>query len=84
MSHGSAMSSLRDNVNNTLKKSLEKAHLRWRGTKRDMIFRTSSERRSFFSNAQHRQEVVLGPQVCVLLQLQLEFGSKWSCCAGEQ
>jgi len=65
MSHGSAMSSLRDNVNNTLKRSLEKAHLRWKGTKRDMIFRTSSERRSFFSNAQHRQEVVLGPQVCV-------------------
>lgn len=64
-SHGSAMSSLRDNVNNTLKWSLGKAHLRWKGTKRDMDFRTPGERRSFFSSPQHRQEVFLGPQVCV-------------------
>ncbi|KAH0835892.1 hypothetical protein J3R83DRAFT_9785 [Lanmaoa asiatica] len=61
-SYSSVRSSLRDNVNNTLKRSLEKAHIRWKGTKCDMNFRTPSERRSFFSSPQHRQEVVLGPQ----------------------
>ncbi|KAG9313564.1 hypothetical protein JVU11DRAFT_5891 [Chiua virens] len=61
-SHGSSQSSLRDNVNYTLRRSLERAHLRWRGTKRDMAFRTPGERRSFFSNAQHRRDVVLGPR----------------------
>ena len=42
----------------------------WKGTKRDMNFRTPSERRSFFSSAQHRQEVVLGPQVCAAIFLE--------------
>jgi len=61
-SRGSTISSLRDNVNNTFKWSLGKAHLLWKGSKRDMDFRTAGERRSFFESAQHRQEVVLGPQ----------------------
>lgn len=64
-SHSSAKSSLRDNVNNRLKRSLEKAHMRWKGSRCDMYFRTPGERRSFFGSAQHRQEVVLGPQVCL-------------------
>lgn len=66
-SHYSAKSSLRDNVNYTLRRSLEKAHIRWKGTTHDMDFRTPGERRSFFASAQHRQEVVLGPQVCLFL-----------------
>ncbi|KAF8137326.1 DUF1769-domain-containing protein [Boletus edulis] len=61
-SRASTMSSLRDNVNNTFKWSLGRAHLLWKGAKRDMDFRTAGERRSFFASAQHRQEVVLGPQ----------------------
>ena len=65
-SRNSVRSSLRDNVNNRLKRSLEKAHMRWKGTKHDMDFRTACERRSFFSSAQHRQEVVLGPEVRAL------------------
>jgi hypothetical protein len=55
----STMSYLRNN----LKRSFGKAQIRRKAT-HDMDFRTAAERRSFFANAQHRRDVVLGPQVC--------------------
>lgn len=54
----STMSYLRDN----LKRSFGKAHMRWKGMMHDLDFRTATERRSYFANAQHRRDVVLGPQ----------------------
>ncbi|KIJ61855.1 hypothetical protein HYDPIDRAFT_176829 [Hydnomerulius pinastri MD-312] len=62
VSASSVKSSLRETVKNSLKKPLGKAESKRKRDESVLIFRTPGERRSYFSNAQHRKDVVLGPE----------------------
>ncbi|KAF9225983.1 DUF1769-domain-containing protein [Gyrodon lividus] len=63
VSHVSAKSSLRENV----KKSLKTSSGKRKGGKSDMIFQTPDERRSYFSDAENRKNVFLGPEDLITL-----------------
>ncbi|KAF9239827.1 hypothetical protein BU15DRAFT_87839 [Melanogaster broomeanus] len=61
-SHASAKSSLRESVKKSLKVPLGKTHSRRNGSKSGIDFRTPGERRSYFSDAQNRKDIVFGPE----------------------
>lgn len=63
--------------NNSLRLPLEKAHMKknkkGRIFGRELDLRTTSERRSYFSSPQHRQEIVFGPEVLSFIILTIVY-----------